>query len=214
MRAEIAVETFSILASVSGEWQVTASVTNESSVQLHLFNVLLWRANHSSLFVKLSATPQERREWERKLNIYRSRPSCEYCYKPLTLKFFTALQGIWEGGTEWLDHRAGPQLWQYGILVTVWNIWPDSIMSYLISDLRSSALSFTRHGKNTTAVLPCSGPQVKTSSFTVRKCETHGKLNIYVCSFSMFWTKCSPGEKTTHVSEKYTVLNKWINNTP
>lgn len=57
-------ETFSGVASVSGEWQVTASVTNESSVQLHLFAVLLWRANHSSLFVKLFATPQERRERE------------------------------------------------------------------------------------------------------------------------------------------------------
>lgn len=41
------------LASVSGEWQVTASVTNESIVQLHLFNALLWRQTHSSLFVKL-----------------------------------------------------------------------------------------------------------------------------------------------------------------
>lgn len=42
--SEIAAETFSIQASVSGEWQMTASVTNESSVQLHLFNALLWRA--------------------------------------------------------------------------------------------------------------------------------------------------------------------------
>lgn len=49
-------------ASVSGEWQVTACVTNESSVQLHLFNAPLWRANRSRLFVKLFATPQERRE--------------------------------------------------------------------------------------------------------------------------------------------------------
>lgn len=32
------------LASVSGEWQVTASVTNESSVQLRLFTAFLWRA--------------------------------------------------------------------------------------------------------------------------------------------------------------------------
>lgn len=58
LRAEKAVETF--LASVSGEWQVTASVTNESSVQLHLFDAPLWRAKHSSLFVKLRTAPQER----------------------------------------------------------------------------------------------------------------------------------------------------------
>lgn len=65
MRAEIAVETFSILASVSGEWQMTASVTNESSVQLHLLNALLWRENYRSVFVKLPTTPQERGERER-----------------------------------------------------------------------------------------------------------------------------------------------------
>lgn len=39
--------------SVCVEWQVTASVTNESSVQLHLFSTLLWRANCSRLSAKL-----------------------------------------------------------------------------------------------------------------------------------------------------------------
>lgn len=100
-------------ASASGEWQVTASVTNESSVQLHLFNALLWRANHSSLFVKLPP-PLRKGERERKLNIYRNQPSWEYCYKPLTLNIFHS-SAEWQGLGDFMTkhfYLTDPKRWQ------------------------------------------------------------------------------------------------------
>lgn len=135
------------LPSVSGEWQVTASVTNESSVQLHLFNVLLRRVNHSRLFVKLlpplrKGTRQSERK--RKLNIYRNHPSLEYCYKPLTLNIFLSAA---ERGAGWLYDKAllpdGPKT------VTIRdssdlcsNNCTNFIMSNLFCDLRIPGTHF------------------------------------------------------------------------
>jgi len=123
------------LASVSGEWQVTASVTNESSVQLHLFNALLRRANHGSLFVKHH--PLGRKRAREELNIYRNHPSWENCYKPLTLNIFHGSAGYLRE-RDWMTWRQStePQtVTARNSCDFCCNDWPTHIMSYLISDL-------------------------------------------------------------------------------